>query len=318
MIDRKALEAGNRTHELIATVALMRSPNRPVPIDQLAMLIDHTGSAVELVQLQLEDVLFSSPDVDLSVAGAVTDELVTSAAADVHEWLKRGIDIRHVLDPRYPSNLHTVFDRPPMVFVKGSWRERTDRRSIAVVGTRKASPEGLARASRLSRELVEAHFTIISGLAAGIDTAAHAAALDAGGRTVAVMGTGVDHVYPAANRDLASQIVGAEGALVTQFFPHQTPRPWAFPARNVVMSGLAMATVVVEASETSGARMQARVALQHGRAVFLLRSLVESHEWARSFVEEGLDGSHAIMVTETADVVDRLDFSRTDPLLVSA
>lgn len=318
MIDCRSLTVGNRTHELIATVALIRSPNRPVPIDRLAMLIDHSGSAVELVQLRLEDVLFSSPDIDLSVAGTVTDELVAKAAADVHDWLSRGVDIRHVLDSHYPSNLHTIFDRPPMVFVKGGWKEREDRRSVAVVGTRKASPDGLSRASRLSRELVDADFTIISGLAAGIDTAAHTAALDAGGRTVAVMGTGLDHVYPAANRDLASRIVEVDGALVTQFFPHQTPRPWMFPARNVVMSGLAMATVVVEASETSGARMQARVALQHGRAVFLLRSLVENHDWARSFVEEGLDGSHAIIVTETADVLDRMDFSRAEPLLVSA
>ena len=106
-----------------------------------------------------------------------------------------------------------------------------------------------------------------SGLAAGIDTAAHTAALDAHGRTIAVMGTGVDHVYPATNRALAARIVDSGCALVTQFFPQQTPRPWMFPARNVVMSGLSLATVVVEASEASGARLQARVALQHGRAV---------------------------------------------------
>lgn len=317
MVDRKSLEAGNRTHELVATVALIRSPSRPAPIDKLATLIDHSGSAVELVQLQLEDILFSAPEVDLGVAGAVSDEAVAKAAEDVADWLNRGLDVRHVLDPHYPANLHTVFDRPPLVFMKGSWREREDRQSVAVVGTRAASPEGLSRATRLSTELVEEGFTVISGLAAGIDTAAHTAALDAHGRTVAVMGTGLDHVYPAANRPLASRIVESEGALVTQFFPHQTPRPWMFPARNVVMSGLAMGTIVVEASETSGARMQARVALQHGRAVFLLRSLVDSHEWARRFVDDGLDGSHAIVVTQTSDVVDRLDSSRTEPLVVS-
>lgn len=318
MIDVTSLKRGNRTDELIAIVALIRSPSRPVAVDRLASLIDNSGSAVELLQLKLEDVLFSSPEVDLSVAGTVSPETLAKAAEDVEAWLERGLDVRTVLDPHYPARLHSIFDRPPMVFVKGSWRDGTDWRSVAVVGTRKVSAEGRARASRLSRELVEAGFTIVSGLAAGVDTAAHTACLEAGGRTVAVMGTGLDHVYPASNKDLAARILEAGGALVTQFFPHQSPRPWMFPARNVVMSGLSMATVVVEASETSGAKLQARVALQHGRAVFLLRSLVESHEWARQFVEEGIDGARAIVVGETADIVDRIDAAPQELLRATA
>jgi len=318
MITRSSLERGNREHEIIATVALIRDPNRPVAVEKLGSLIDHTGSAVELVQLDLEDVLFSAPEVDLRIAGTVTDEVVAGAAADVTEWLSRGVDVRSVLDAHYPSNLHSVFDRPPLIFVRGSLKEREDRASIAVVGTRKASLEGLARAARLARELVDAGFTITSGLAAGIDAAAHAAALDAGGRTVAVMGTGLDHVYPAANRLLAERIVNDGCALATQFFPHQTPRQWTFPARNIVMSGLSLATVVVEASETSGARMQARIALQHGRAVFMLKSLVENHDWAREFVEEGIDGSRAVVMASTTDIVERFDATNWEPIRISA
>jgi DNA processing protein len=318
MINRATLERGNREHEIIATVALIRSPNRPAPVDKLGSLIDHSGSAVELVQLDLEDVLFSAPGVDLGVAGAVSDEQVATAASDVRDWLDRSLDVRFVLDAHYPSNLQGVFDRPPIVFVKGSLRDTEDRTCIAVVGTRTASAEGLNRAGRLARELVEAGFTVSSGLAAGIDAAAHTAALDAHGRTIAVMGTGLDHVYPAANRALAARIVDSGCALITQFFPHQTPRPWMFPARNVVMSGLSLATVVVEASETSGARLQARVALQHGRAVFMLKSLVENHAWAREFVEDGIDGSRAVVIGSTAEIVDRLDATTWEPLRITA
>ena len=318
MIDRASLERGHRQHELIATVALIRSPSRPAPVDRLASLIDHTGSAVELVRLNLEDVLFSTPDADLGVAGTITDELVAQAAADVEEWITRGIDVRSVLDPHYPASLHSIFDRPPLVFVAGSFRETEDRKAIAVVGTRAATGEGRTRATRLARELVESGFTVVSGLAAGIDSAAHASALEAGGRTLAVMGTGLDHVYPAQNRPLASRIVASGGALITQFFPHQTPRQWMFPARNVVMSGLSLATVVVEAGETSGARIQARVALRHGRAVFMLEALVDDHEWARTFVEEGVDGSRATVVGSTDEILQRIDATRWEPLSLSA
>jgi len=317
-MERTELTVGNRVHELAAIVAMIRARHRPVPVDQLATLIDSAGSAVELVRMKLEDVLFDSEGVDYGIAGTISAEELETALADVDSWTERGLDIRTVLDPHYPHNLHSVFDRPPLLFFRESWREGMDRRSIAVVGTRSATDEGLRRATRLTHELVSSEFTILSGLAAGIDTAAHTAALDAGGRTVAVMGTGLDHIYPAANRPLADRIVSSGGALVTQFFPHQTPRSWMFPLRNVVMSGLALATVVIEAGETSGAKMQARVALQHGRAVFLLRSLVESHEWARKYVEEGAYGAKAIEVSTTGDILQRLDAPEPEELRVPA
>ena len=309
---------GNRVHELAAIVAMIRAKHRPVPVDQLATLIDHAGSAVELVQLKLEDVLFTTPEADYGIAGTITTEELRSALGDVEGWIKRGLDMRTVLDAHFPQNLHSVFDRPPLLFFQGTWREVRDRRSIAIVGTREASDQGLARAGRLARELVSHGFTIISGLAAGIDSAAHNAALDANGRTVAVMGTGLDHVYPASNRSLAERILSSGGALISQFFPHQTPRSWMFPLRNVVMSGLALATVVVEASEASGAKMQSRVALQHGRAVFLLRSLVESHDWARRYVEEGAYGTRAIEISTVEDITQRLDAPEPEELRIPA
>jgi DNA processing protein len=125
--------------------------------------------------------------------------------------------------------------------------------------------------------------TIVSGLARGIDTAAHRAVLERGRRTIAVIGTGITRSYPKENAELSEQIA-ASGAVVSQFWPSAPPASWSFPRRNVTMSGIAQGTVVIEASATSGAKMQARVAYQHGKKVFLLRSLVDSYPWARRFV----------------------------------
>ena len=303
------LHPGDRRHELAAIVALLRSKIRPVPVHSLATLIDHVGSAVELVQRPLEDVLFSTPDADHRLAGTVSGNELLEALRMVDGWLARRLDVRTVLDADYPLNLHSIFDRPPLLFVEGEWLEPEDSNSVAIVGTRKASLGGLTRARRLAAELVESGYTILSGLAAGVDTVAHESALQSGGRTAAVMGTGLDHRYPAENRPLSHRIVSAGGALLTQFLPHQTPRSWMFPLRNVVMSGLSLATVVVEAGKTSGAKMQARAALKHGKAVFLLRSLVESHEWARKYVQEGAYGAIAIEVATTEDIISRLQGS---------
>lgn len=129
--------------------------------------------------------------------------------------------------------------------------------------------------------MVSAGITVISGLAAGIDTAAHHAALDAGGRTVAVLGTGIHRVYPAANRAL-QQRIASEGMVLSQFWPDAAADKKSFPLRNATMSGYGRATLVVEAGETSGARIQARVGVEHGRAVILRDHMVRTNEWAKA------------------------------------
>jgi DNA processing protein len=308
------LVVGDREHELTAITALIRK--QLVTPYRLSAVLEEQGSAVEIVRLSEDDRLFRSALPTHDWVGAVTAEDVQAAYKDVRGWTERRLDCRSVLDSAYPAALRDIFNRPPIIFVQGTWDEQKDGWSIAIVGTRKASPEGLRRASRLSRELGEAGFTIFSGMAAGIDTAAHREALRLGARTCAVMGTGIDKRYPATNAGLAAEIVDSGGCLLSQFFPTQPPTQWTFPNRNIVMSGLTLATVVVEASETSGARMQARVALQHGRTVFILRSLVESHAWARKYVEDGAYGTHAVMISSTAEITDRID-GRTDQLLVA-
>ncbi len=205
-----------------------------------------------------------------------------------------------VLDRDYPANLRLIPNLPPFLFYRGELRE-DDARSVAVVGTRQASDDGIRRAAKMSRLLAEQGVTVVSGLAKGIDTAAHRAALDAGARTVAVLGTGITRCYPSANRDLAEAIT-ASGVLVSQFWPTSPPSRYNFPRRNVVTSGISQGTIVIEATSTSGAKMQARLALDHGKKVFLIHSLVTSQPWARDYV--GKRG--AIEVADVEEVSTQL------------
>jgi DNA processing protein len=168
------------------------------------------------------------------------------------------------------------------VFVRGSLMAADDR-SVAVVGTRRPSDEGVRAARRIAGSLARRGITVVSGMAEGIDTAAHSGALNEGGRTVAVFGTGISRVYPASNRSLARAIAAA-GAAVSQFWPGMGPSRWSFPVRNIVTSGLSVGTVVVEAGPTSGARQQAEHALRHGKRLFLLQPLVADQPWAKEMM----------------------------------
>lgn len=259
--------------ETIATLALME--RRDLPWNRLAGAIEEEGSAVRLLQ-QFESkgqaTLFEGPgEMDNARLGT-----------QIAQWVSSGITIVTVLDQNYPANLRTVHDRPPVLFARGTMAAR-DERSIAVVGTRQASQRGLAEAAAIATDLVDAGYVVVSGLAAGIDTASHNAALRAGGRTVAVIGTGLDVAFPKSNAALQERLA-REHLVLSQFLPDLGPRRWTFPQRNAVMSGFARATVVVEASHTSGARMQARLALEHGRPVFLHSALL-SHPWARNYAD---------------------------------
>ncbi|MFF6639618.1 DNA-processing protein DprA [Streptomyces althioticus] len=215
---------------------------------------------------------------------------------------KAGARLVTVLDEDYPANLRMIGNLPPFLFYRGELTER-DARSIAVVGTRQASEDGLRRAARMARELVEHDVVIASGLAKGIDAAAHQATLTVSGRTFAVMGTGIAApIYPAENRPLAKAILASGGALLSQFWPTSPPARYTFPRRNVVTSGTTLGSVVIEASSTSGAKMQARLAAEHGKLVFLIRSLADTQPWAKKMLDE----DRAILVTTSKDITDRL------------
>jgi DNA processing protein len=169
-------------------------------------------------------------------------------------------------DSEYPPGLRWIFDPPPVLRVKGELR-REDVLAVAIVGARDASPVGLAAARTIAEDLARAGVTVVSGLARGIDGEAHRAALDAGGRTIAVLGSGIDRIYPRGHRGLAERIVQS-GALVSELPCGTDPAPENFPRRNRIVSGLALAVVVVEASERSGSLITARLAAQQGREVF--------------------------------------------------
>ena len=258
--------------EAAAVVALLTRAARPA--HQYSELVEGAGSALAVLDQEISQ--DDCGQTSLLVPDA--DRLLDSAAAEIRHWSAAGIETLTVLDPRYPQNLRAVHDRPPLIFVAGQLESR-DQRSIAVIGSRRASAEGKRRAEQIAEHLVHAGFTVISGLAAGIDTAAHTAAIDNRGRTVAVTGTGLNHAYPPANAELQRRIA-TQGAVVSQFLPDTPPKRENFPARNAVMSGLSLATVIAEASHTSGARIQARQALTHGRPVFVSRPLL-GQRWAQ-------------------------------------
>jgi len=236
----------------------------------------------------------ASANGDLGERQRTVDAMLAAAEAD-------GIQLTTVLDEDYPVNLRTIYNLPPFLFYRGTLRP-DDALSVAVVGTRQASAEGLSRTERMVRLLVDAGVTVLSGLAVGIDTAAHRACLDAGGRTIAVLGSGIRRVYPAQNEALAERIA-EHGTVVSQFWPDTHPASYTFPRRNVVTSGMSQGTVVIEASATSGAKMQARFAIEHGKQVFLLHSLVTEREWARRYLQRP-------RVHEVSDVADILRLLR--------
>ena len=207
----------------------------------------------------------------------------------------------------YPERLRDATYPVELLYFQGWW-DLAESRSVAVVGTRKPTREGIARARRIARELVKDKFTVVSGLAAGIDRVAHETAIEEGGNTIAVLGTPLSHVYPKENADLQRKI--AEKFLVISQVPlkryesqdYRLNRLF-FPERNATMSALTEATIIVEAGETSGALVQARAALQQGRKLFILDScfLNTKLTWPARFAEKG-----AIRVKEYEDVRQHL------------
>lgn len=204
-----------------------------------------------------------------SVATALARAEVDPARRDL-AWLDQGAD-RHLLTlacDAYPSLLKEIPDPPPLLFVIGE-PSLLDSPQIALVGSRNPSPTGRHHASRFACALGQAGLTITSGLALGIDTAAHQGALEGGGPTVAVLGSGLDQLYPRRNRELAQKVV-RQGALVSEFPPGTQPLAENFPRRNRIISGLSRGTLVVEAAPKSGSLITARLAAEQGREVFAL------------------------------------------------
>ncbi|WP_276824291.1 DNA-processing protein DprA [Mycolicibacterium mageritense] len=224
-----------------------------------------------------------------------------AAARDVHLWQSRGWRTLTVLDTVYPDAIRAARRPPALLMTDGQLV--ADECSVAIVGSRRASPAGLAFAVSVARALVDRDVTVVSGLAAGIDTAAMTAATESGGRVVAVIGTGLGHMYPPANAELREQIVQGGGVVLSQFLPGFRGAAWSFPARNKVISAYAEASVIVEASELSGTRHVAAEAVATGRRLLLHRSIADGTTWGRAMV-----GHPAVFVVSTAaDAIEALE-----------
>lgn len=256
----------NSSTELVALVALLR--NGPFQRSQMALrqrLLDGEMPST---------ILAEQPDAQFLRDNAITD---------VDAWLTGGEQALSWLDADYPQQLRDVHDFPPVIFVRGSLK--ANDRGICIVGSRDAGPAAIEAARHMAQLIVEADWTVVSGLAKGIDTAAHAEALRHDGRTVAVIGNGIDRIYPAENRQLQHAIEN-RGMVLSQFWPGTPPTKFSFPMRNAVMSAYANATIIVSAKEDSGTRHQAKQAAAHGRPLVVSRSVYEHTTWGRALVDD--------------------------------
>ncbi|MDO8730638.1 MAG: DNA-processing protein DprA [Candidatus Omnitrophota bacterium] len=195
----------------------------------------------------------------------------------------------------YPRLLGKIHGPPEVLYVKGTLLEE-DEAAVAIVGTRGATPYGLAIAGQLAEELARCGVTVVSGLAEGIDAAAHEGALKAGGRTIAVVGHGLSRIYPSQHQKLAERIAES-GCIVSEFQMEEKPNPWNFPKRNRIIAGLSLGTVVVEAPFKSGALITARFAMEQGREVFAVPGPVSSRQ---------SEGTHALL-KDGAKLVGRVE-----------
>jgi DNA processing protein len=291
--------------ETTALIALLRGGRRPWTV--YTELVEQAGSASAVLEAERRSGGIASQQPRLfGDAGAEGSDPV-GIATEIAAWAADGINVLTVLEEGYPENLRAVHDRPPLLFVAGDIAP-ADARSVAVVGARIASEEGVAATTEIARHLVGDDYVVVSGLAAGIDAAAHRTALAHGGRTVAVIGTGLRRSYPPENAALQRRIA-AEHAVISQFWPDSPPSKRSFPMRNAVMSGFSLGTVVVEAAHTSGSRIQARLSLEQGRPVFLWHTVLR-HDWARTFAKR--PGTHVVSdPAEITAVLERLTSSGT-------
>jgi DNA processing protein len=268
-----------------------------------AKLLERFGSAeavYKATRVELEHLRLPPEAVDTIIAR----DLLPRAEAEINEVKKLGGDILLLDDGVYPSSLREIYDPPIVLYVKGAWSDCLDRPCIGVVGSRRCSTYGQNAATMLARDLAERGVTVVSGFARGIDAAAHRGALEAGGRTVAVLGTGIDEVYPRDHKKLAAEILDRGGALVSQFPLGTPPVSENFPYRNRIISGLSLGVVVVEASENSGSLITARLAMEQNREVFAVPGNITSrNSFGTNYL---IKGAGAKLVQQWQDIATEL------------
>jgi DNA processing protein len=239
-----------------------------------------------------------SPAAAQSIASGCAFEEAAMQHEKVHQM---GVELVPITDPRYPPRLRDIFDPPPLLYARGRV-ELLQHLMLGMVGTRRPTAYGTQVATRLAKDLSEAGLTIASGMARGIDTAAHRAVLEAGGDTVAVFGCGVDEVYPSENRKLA-ETLAEKGLLISEFPMGAPPFPQNFPVRNRIISGMSAGVLVVEGGEYSGSTITAKLASEQNREMFAVPGNVTNKmSWGPNLlIKQG-----AKLVQEWNDVVSEL------------
>jgi DNA processing protein len=253
------------TESRLAWLALALTPGLgPTRISRAVALLNGEASRIfDLPLTELEALRLPAKSVQFIADGRARAEAEK-------EWKRvhdEGATILTAQDPAYPERLSEIYDPPAVLWVRGNL-DLLARPGIAVVGTRSPSPYGAGMAEMLSRDLANRRMTILSGMARGVDTAAHKGALAANGATVAVWGTGLDVVYPKENKKLAEQIITSGGAIVSEYAMGTFPAPQNFPIRNRILSGMSVGVLVIEAAEYSGTRITARCAMEQNRDVY--------------------------------------------------
>jgi DNA processing protein len=229
-------------------------------------LVEHFGSPARVLQASLTE-LEGTGMLAVSAQSIATGKSLDLAQQECGKASEAGARIIALSDPEYPVRLKEIYDPPVVLYVRGNV-EVLGKPGIAVVGTRHPTPYGIGMAERLSTDLAAHGLVIISGMARGVDTAAHRGAIAAKGRTIAVFGTGIDVLYPKENTRLAEQILALGGALMTEFPVGTFAAPQNFPIRNRIISGMSVGVLVVEAAEYSGTRITSRCALEQNRDVY--------------------------------------------------
>jgi len=265
------------------------------------VLVTHFGSASEVLQAseaQLRQVPGIGPKLSRSI---LQQRREVDAAAVLEQCRQHGIDVLTLKSESFPRVLREIHDPPAALFCRGRLIA-ADALSIAIVGSRHATGYGLAQSERLAGSLARAGLCVVSGLARGIDGAAHRGALQAGGRTIAVLGSGLLNVYPPEHRELADEVI-RHGALLSEAPPGAPPLAGAFPQRNRIITGLALGVIVVEASRRSGALISARHAMEQGREVFAVPGRIDSRmsQGCHQLIRDG-----ATLVESAQDVLDQL------------
>ncbi len=214
---------------------------------------------------------------------------------------KNEIKFTAYTDPDYPDRLTEIYDPPLFLFYRGTLSSPQDEKAIAVVGTRKPDNYGIMMTRKITSDLVSAGFTIVSGLAYGVDTQAHKVAVESQSRTIAVLGTGCDNIYPSRNQQLAENIIDNDGVIISEQIPGVVNESWVFPARNRIISALSIGTFIVQGKKTSGALITAKHALEQNKDLFALPGDINRSE------SEGpnyLIKLGAKIVTGSADILE--------------